>query len=236
MDNETMTSTDDTIAADTSAAPDAPEVAQTLRVTIGANQVKALLRCAGEKDIRQYLNAVCIDTTGGNAVAVATNGTVLLAVLLPDRDDGMVNPRGQWIIPRDALKAVKPAKGWRGRAMPLEITCEFFGAKEPNMQGGAGFQVKGATTAAGETVDCGRFPDWRRVVPLKVSGELAQFNCELAGIFGDVAGDLGVTYAPIGHNGEAAGLVYMGEDAVGVIMPMRVDRVPVINARPDWIG
>lgn len=232
MDHETVTTTTTEAAADDAA----PDIAQTLRVAITAAQVKALLRCAGTDALRGYLNAICIDTTGPEPVAVATNGTVLLAVRLPARNDDMANPRGQWIIARDHFKAVKAEKSGRGLPFALVVTCEHFGAREPTMQGGAGFSIKGATTATGTTLDLGRFPDWRRVVPLNVSGVKAQYNCELAGIFGDVASDLNIKYAPIGHNGEAAGLVDLGADAVGVIMPMRTDKVPAPTARPDWIG
>jgi hypothetical protein len=79
-----------------------------------------------------------------------------------------------------------------------------------------------------------KYPDWRKVVPLTVSGEVAQFNAEYVGAFGKVHKLLGSKYSPvIRHNGDSAARVVLTGDAVGVIMPMRGDPQPLDN--PSWL-
>ena len=200
-----------------------------MKLTIDYAILKALLIVAPKQDIRYYLKGVLVDVRAQDVTLVATNGHVLLAVPCQDSIiDTVVGDRliGQWIIPREALEAVKPCKvGRTTRPITVEI-------KAPDA-----ITITGATTATTTPVD-GRYPDWRRVMPGAASLEVAQFDPALIATFGDVHALLsGSTKSKpvIHHNGRSgAALVSgLGRNALGVIMSYRVDdmRHPGL---PSW--
>ena len=201
-----------------------------MKLTIEHNIIKALLIVAPRQEIRYYLKGVLVDVRAQDVTLVSTNGTVLIAVPYPDNIEGD-RLIGQWIIPREALEAVKPCKA--GRAT-LPIAIEILpGAQTPDPER-PGVTIKapdtiivtGATTTTTKPVD-GRYPDWRRVMPGSASLEVAQFDPALVATFGDVHSMLsGSTKSKpvVHHNGRGGALVSgLGRDALGVIMPYRVD-------------
>jgi len=201
-----------------------------MKIQIKPETIKALLTIAAKGDIRYYLNGLLVDVNAaGVVVLVATDGHRLLA--LPVEPDDVSDARpGEYIIPRDALESVKPVKAGRN-AFPLELTIEQPApAPDPEragvtVQAPARFTLTGATTAAGVVVD-GRYPDWRRVLPVKASGEPGHFQPDYVADFGTVAALLTGKKNPcpvIHHSGLAAALVTgLGANAIGVLMPMRV--------------
>ena len=225
MDHETVTTTTTEAAAD-----DAAPEARTLTLDIEHGCVRALLLHAATKDVRYYLNGVCVDTTGPTACMVATDGHRLLALPIMHISDGL--PRGCYIIPRDALAKVKPRKVDRKHVAPIRITLTangVTGTLPPR------YMIEGDATVTGDCID-GRFPEWRRIVPRSPSGKPGQFNGAYLGDFHEAAkligGGNGV--ATLTHNGDAAALVRLPLEAVGVIMPMRADEP--LKTAPDWIG
>ena len=178
-----------------------------MQFLIPADTIKALLVIAAKNDTRGYLKSVCIDVRESDAVAVATDGHKLLALPLTLADDAPALVPGCYIIRREALESVKPVL-----KRPITVTIDPIARTATLNNGDA------ATTAP--LMD-DKYPDWRRVVPLTVSGEVAQFNAEYVGAFGKVHKLLGRAYSPgILHNGNAAARVVLTGDAVGVIMPM----------------
>ena len=211
-----------------------------MKLTIDHAIIKALLIVAPKQDIRYYIKGVLVDVRAQDVTLVATNGHVLLAVPYVDNIEGD-RLIGQWIIPREALEAVKPCKV--GRAT-LPIAIEILpGAQTPDPER-PGVTIKatdtitiaGTTTTTTKPID-GRYPDWRRVMPGSASLEVAQFDPALVATFGDVHSMLsGSTKGKpvIHHNGRGSALVSgLGRDALGVIMPYRVDdmRHPGL---PSW--
>jgi len=207
--------------------------------------LRALLTVAGERDVRFYLNGVCLDTTGPEPVMVATDGHRMLVVRVPRLVSTL--PRGCYVIPRAMLEAVKPVKLGRGQGdAPVTLTVE---AALPGADAGRATLV-GASTASATLVD-GRFPDWRRVVPSKLTGIASQFNTDYLADFGTVARLLagakrsdGGCFPTFAHAGDIGGrkgdhgaaLVTFprSPDAFGVLMPMRTDSVPTVA--PHWAG
>lgn len=201
-----------------------------MKLTIDHAILKALLLVVPKQDIRYYLEGVLVDVRAQDVTLVSTNGTVLLAV--PHLDD-VEGDRliGQWIIPREALEAVKPCKAGRSS---LPIAVEILpGAQTPDPERpgvtiGAPdtITITGATTTTTKPID-GRYPDWRRVMPGSASLEVAQFDPALVATFGDVHSMLGGSEKikpVVHHNGRGGALVSgLGRDALGVIMPYRVD-------------
>lgn len=186
-----------------------------MRITLDHNIIRALLKFAPKQDVRYYLVGVLVDVRANDITLVATNGHALLAVPLPaDALEGDRVP-GQYIIGRDVLDAVKPAKVGR-TVMPISIGIGADGA----------ITITGATTATAKTLD-GHYPDWRRVMPAQASLEVAQFDPAYVSLFGDVRELLGGSSKDkpvIHHNGNRGALVSgLGRDALGVLMPMRAD-------------
>jgi hypothetical protein len=112
------------------------------------------------------------------------------------------------------LDAVKPVKVPRSDNLPL--TIEIVDAR---------ITITGATTATSPTVD-GRFPDWRRVTPTSANNEPAQYQPEYVASFGKIGELFGGRNVKcvIHYNGTGAALVtFPTSEAIGVIMPLRVD-------------
>jgi DNA polymerase-3 subunit beta len=199
-----------------------------MKITIDHSIIKALLICAAKQDIRYYLKGVCVDArANGDVVLVATDGHRLLAYPVAVDNIEALAP-GEYIIPRETLEAVKPAKAGR-TTLPIhiDITTE---PDQPDpervgvtIKGKTSITVTGATSAVTAPID-GKFPDWRRIIPASTSGEIAQFNADYVSGFGDVCKLLGGSYGPyINHNGTAPSVVTNLPGALGLIMPMRLE-------------
>ena len=189
-----------------------------MQFLIPADTIKALLAIAPKNDIRKYLNSVCIDVRATDAVAVATDGHKLIAVGLVC-DDGDYVP-GQYILPREALEGIKSTL-----KQPVRVTLDLVTRSA---------FVDGYPTRVTIAIMDEHYPDWRKVVPLTVSGEPAQYNAEYIAAFGKAHKLLGGKYSPgILHNGYGAARIVLAGDAIGVLMPMRLDLAPLDN--PSWL-
>lgn len=200
-----------------------------MKFAIEVNTIKALLLAAAKNDTRYYLNGILFDVRDSDAVAVATDGHIMLAVpIAPELDEngtGSYFP-GQYIVPRDALESIKPNK-----IFPLFFTFNPLAQSVTISNAGTETTVK--------LVDA-TFPDWRRAVPETVTDKVSQFDAEYVGTFGKIHKFLGGKYSPaIRHNGDdngggGAARVVLAGNAVGVLMPMRDDRQPLDN--PSWLS
>ncbi len=210
-----------------------------MKITIDHSIIKALLICAAKQDLRYYLKGVLVDARVSDVTLVTTDGHRMLAY--PVVADAVEAPApGQYIIPREALEAVKPRKAGRHT---LPITIEIVTAPDQPDPERAGVMIKGKTsiTVAGATstvtapID-DKYPDWRRVLPKTVSGEPTQYNPEYVGDFGRIAELLGGKFRPyINHNGSSAAPVTNLGPALGVIMPLRLDGDDVkFSTLPAW--
>ena len=194
-----------------------------MKITIDYAIIKALLTAAPKKDIRYYLNGICVDASKDTVVLVATDGHMMLSFpVSADAIEDRIN--GQFIIDRVDLDAIKPAKAGK-HTLPLIIEVDE-----------KGYTISGATKAVNSLVD-GKFPDWRRVVPQTLSGELAQFNLELLSRINDIRKVLGQDeYATtIHHNGRSCAQVTgLKHHALLLLMPMRNDATQGDAPVPSW--
>lgn len=210
-----------------------------MKITIDHNTIKALLICAAKQDLRYYLKGVLVDARASDVTLVTTDGHRMLAYPVATDAIEALAP-GQYIIPREALEAVKPCKAGR---VTLPITIEIVTAPDQpdperggvTIKGKTSITVTGATSAVTAPID-GKFPDWRRVLPKTVSGEPTQYNPEYVSGFGDICKLLGGKYGPfINHNGSSAAPVTNLGPALGVIMPLRLDGDDVkFSSLPSW--
>lgn len=179
-------------------------------LTIKTELLRAALVCAASSEARYYLNGIYVDPAG---FLVSIDGHRLFCAKIevePNSFEG-------WIIPRDAAK--RALAGYK--SPEIEISPERVG------------------DISCRPID-GTFPDWRRVVPQEMCGEVAQFNPAYIADMGKIgeilAGrkskDQGLT-AHIHHNGEGlAGVTFPGHDGVyGVLMPIRT-----AHTDADWKG
>lgn len=168
---------------------------------------------APKSEIRYYLVGVLLEVTDAGRFYVSTDGHKLVVIREAKQE---ADENGQWIIPRDVILGIKLSK------RPVIDVCEF------SQENGKASITYCGTETRFNLVD-GKFPDWRRVIPSKVSGEIAQFNPNyLVAIRDCAAATVGIGKCSglyLAHNGNSAGLYQAGDvNFIGVIMPLRVDR------------
>ena len=185
-------------------------------IMIDRNKLKAAARFAASdpKDARLSLHGVLVEASPAGIRLAATDGHVMLvqrAAGEPDTDT--------WtgIVPSDVIKA---ALAWKGnKNLPIILI-----PGEPECR---------LTRATGEALVFvpapGPFPDYRRVVPKAPDGTASYYDPDLLTKFKRAAEDLGSNLGLFGlrQGGDGAGLVYISDDAVGVIMPMRSSAIDV---------
>ena len=178
-------------------------------IMIDRNKLKAAARFAADsKDLRRTLHGVLVEASPAGVRLVATDGHVLLV----QRAAGDVDT-DTWtgIIPSDVIKA---ALAWKGsKTLPIILI-----PGEPECR---------LTRATGEALVFvpapGPFPDYRKVIPKAPDGKPSHYDPDLLVRFKRAAEDLGSGLGLFGlrQGGDGSGLVYLTEDAVGVVMPMR---------------
>ena len=185
-------------------------------IMLDRNKLKAAARFAASdpKDKRLSLHGVLVEASPAGIRLAATDGHVMLvqrAAADADTDT--------WtgIVPADVIKA---ALAWKGnKTLPIIL-----------IPGEPGCRL---TRAAGEALVFvpapGPFPDYRRVIPKGPSGEASFYDPDLLTRFKRAAEDLGSNLGLFGlrQGGDGSGLVYLTDDAVGVIMPMRAGAIDV---------
>lgn len=183
------------------------------------NKLRAALIFAADKDIRFYLNSVClhVDECGG-ARLVSTDGHRLAIITLGDYPAAAP---GEYLIPRDSIKSIKKASGRSFNGVNIEIDADRFTLTAYD-------EILGG----GKLID-GKFPDFQRVTPASVddwSGQAATFNADYVHDIKRALVELGdkngfFTMAQNGPNN--AGLVVRADKGfLCVVMAMRGDDMP----------
>lgn len=211
-----------------------------MKITIDHSVIRALLICAPKTDLRYYLVGICVDARASDVTLVTTDGHRMLTYpVAADAIEGLAP--GQYIIPREALEAVKPAKAGR---VTLPITIDIVTAPDTleggvTVKGKTSVTITGATSTVTPLID-GKYPDWRRVMPAKATGEPAQYSGHYMADFHTIAGLLSDSKSPMApivhHNGTGSALVTrLGAGALGVIMPVRYDTEDMAHpGLPAW--
>jgi len=189
---------------------------------IPRSYLAAVARFAAKDDIRYYLNGVLVEVHANIAYLVGTDGHTL-AVARIARDGENMAGQGSAILPRELVEKIK-AKGNHGLALVLSV----------GEDGQCTLNDCGTRTTSG-AID-GKFPDWRRVIPRKVSGEAQFLQPDFLARCKKAAEDLGSKTGnfALGYNGNSAALVTYDEPGIlSVIMPMRGS---ACEAAPEWVG
>jgi hypothetical protein len=89
-----------------------------------------------------------------------------------------------------------------------------------------------------EEVDAPYYPDYRQVIPKRVTGEVAQFDIHLLNRINKAAealhGKRETCHVRIAHNGQTSALIHLAdENFTGCIMPLRDPDAP--REAPGWV-
>ena len=172
-------------------------------ILIPVNVLKAMSLLASKKDVRYYLNGVCVESNSQHTRIVATDGHILGVYQTTEtaHDDKAFSI----IIPNEII-----AK--------LDKKDNFLSTNEHD-----NWVIDGI---AFTPID-GKFPDYQRVLPRgEMTNEVAQFNPDFITRFQKVGKLLANNAVPtIAHNGTGSALVDIGlPNFVGVMMPMRTEK------------
>ena len=185
-----------------------------MKITLKTSILRAALICSAKKDIRYYLQGVCISINHPEvAMVYGTDGHILFAGQCPIVVHEAPTEYGfQIIIPSDTIKAIDKKSEF------IDLETIEGGAKDYYLLGNARFQA----------ID-GRYPDISRVVPsrdafseLKASyfepDLLVRGNEAMAMYYGDKKGKA----FPLLQRGSDSGVIHNNRnDALVVVMPMR---------------
>ena len=199
-----------------------------MKITLKTSVLRAALICAAKKDLRYYLQGVCVSINNPDvAMVYGTDGHVLFAGqsvivchVAPE------NYGFDVIIPSDTIKAIDKKSEF------IDLETIEGGAKDYYLLGNARFQAIDA-----------RYPDISRVVPsrdlfseLKPSNFdpelLVKGNEALAMFYGAKKGKV----FPLHQRGNDSGTIHNNQnDAVVVVMPMRSDIGTYQGLNPDFM-
>lgn len=178
-----------------------------MKVFIPQNAIKAAVHCMAKKDVRYYLNGCLFDFEHGTVNSlylISTNGHMLSAFRLGlEYLEDEQTSNFKIIVPRDVMiGAAKVKTGCVLESMPdgrYMLGDIVFSPIE------------------------GRYPDYRRVIPTEISGEVSHVSPEyvLAGF--NALADFGEKEIRLTQNGNSCAVVHAGTNfALVAIMPRNV--------------
>lgn len=199
------------------------------------NALKAVSRFQSVKDVRFYLNGVCIEWNALQTRMIATDGHALIVHKSDAKDDNA--GAGSIIIPADAVKTMlawKPENKWQ-KDQPIMVeqsaNGEFRASWHNNL-------------TLFRPID-GQFPNYRRVMPVTVTGAADFYDAEFLIRTKRASEDLGsdngrfeLSYngAVPDENGQTGasgpGIAVINDSCFVIIMPMR--QGPADLAATNW--
>jgi len=209
-----------------------------IKLTVRAEAIAVLKLFAADKDVRYYLNGINLEIGRKETRLVATNGVMLGCFRVESEQPDVDAPLTNIMIPNDLLKPIK-AKGMVEILIgPLETKKDAKGEEVPVSNARPVTLTYAGLSMSGKTLD-GIFPDWRRAIPSKVSGEAAQFDPRFTGTLAKawsiLHGGKGPHCVGLGFNGNDGALITLAdENFVGVLMPLHPHAVTAPETPPCW--
>ena len=175
-----------------------------MKIYTSLSALRAISALAARDDIRYYLNGVLIEASTHTTRLVGTNGHVMGIYDNIDQENEL-DGRVSFILPESALALLKPAKNKLDQVVIENGTLTVVGGASVNF-----------------TAVDGKYPDYARVIPDKVTGETAQFNPDYVADFKKAYKLLNAKTFHIHHNGHGGAVVDFGlANFLGVMMPLR---------------
>lgn len=204
-------------------------------LTVPAEYIAVLKLFAAVKDVRHYLNGIALEIGATESRLVATNGVILGYFRVVSEQP---KPLTNIIIPHDLLKHIKPNGVVEITIGPRQAEDNGRSEKASMLYSRPVSIVHAGMSVSGQTIDS-VFPDYRSVIPSKVSGQPAQFDarlfCTLAKAWSILHGNKDPHLVGIGYNGQGPALINLANDNfTGIIMPLREGAVNVPVEPPAW--
>ena len=209
-----------------------------IKLIVRAEIIAVLKLFASDKDVRNYLNGIALEIGATESRLVATNGSMLGCIRIVSEQPEVTAPLTNIIIPNDLLKSIKPSGMVEITIGDLETKDNGKGEQVPVSNSRPITLTYAGVSISGKTID-GIFPEFRRVIPSKVSGQPAQFDPRFTGTLAKawsiIHGGRGPHLVGIGFNGTDGALIDLAyEDFTGVIMPLRSNAISAPVAPPPW--
>lgn len=187
-------------------------------VHLSLKSLKAALCIAAKEDIRYYLNGVLVEAGALVTRVVATDGHMLFA---HDYKHGTPQWEGKFIIQRDTLEMLTRP---RQRSDVVQVEIIRLATHKDSVH-----EVEEARFVFPAQIGFkpvqGVFPDYRRVIPAKVSGEAGVYNSTLVAAMEKARkamGGLSHGHLAVYQGGaDGCALVDLPQGAIGVMMPFR---------------
>ena len=199
-----------------------------MKITLKTSVLRAALLCSAKKDIRYYLQGICISFNHPEiAMVCGTNGHILFAGQCPIDVIEAPDAYGfEIIVPGDVIKGLDK----KADVVMLETIDAM--PKGHYVLGNTRFQAIDA-----------RFPDVSRVIPsrdafseLKVSYFKPEYLCTANEALAMFYGDRKDKCYSLAQRGDASGVVHNERnDALVVVMPMRNDAGSYQGLNPDFM-
>ena len=199
-----------------------------MKISLKTSVLRAALLCSAKKDIRYYLQGICISFNHPEiAMVCGTNGHILFAGQCPI---GVIEAPDAYgfeiIVPGDVIKGLDK----KADVVMLETIDAM--PKGHYVLGNTRFQAIDA-----------RFPDVSRVIPsrdafseLKVSYFKPEYLCTANEALAMFYGDRKDKCYSLAQRGDASGVVHNERnDALVVVMPMRNDAGNYQGLNPDFM-
>jgi DNA polymerase-3 subunit beta len=182
-----------------------------INTTIEMSTIKALMLFAGKKDVRFYLNGLHIEQSANGTIAVACNGHVIAVA----RIDSEAHEPASIIIDRQYIDNIKSNHA---------ITFKQVDS------GTVSIRTENGTLTV-PVID-GKYPDWRRVVSARQTGERAYFDPDYAALVNKAGQTIRKSKLPyiIQQNGDKPGYCNLNDIVHAYVMPMRAYYGEVISS------
>lgn len=194
-----------------------------MQVTIKQSTIKAVAYAMEKTGYRDYLKGILIHTNGHDTRLVATDGHRMNIAII--ERTMLVEAPQQYIIPASLVSTICKCKAARGNKKP-DVTLTFNDGK-------VAAALPDGTEAVAKLVD-GNYPDYDRVIPKTLSGEVAQYNPQyVLDAYKACADYLGVKDHNFGlsMNGQNGCAVMACDGFAALIMPWRAETVTTIDSR-----
>ena len=186
-----------------------------LKVTLNIRALRATLVAVSTEETRYYLNGINLEFTPDGVIMAATDGHRMIVLRQPYGEHAATAAHASVIVPRDLVAKLKI------KHKTLDTT-DLTIADDGRLT----FEHAGESFG-GSRVD-GVFPNYRRIVPQDLDGEVAQYDPIYLADFAKARKELGgdrTTSPVVRYNGESPAVVDFawGTDfqAIGVLMPIR---------------
>ena len=188
------------------------------------DQLIAALCTAPKADVRQYLVSVLVEATNLETRLISSAGSVMSVQRADAKGDNDVEGAVKVLLPLALLERVKKNR------LSDHVEIIRIGDDWHMRDDAAQISFKPMED---------RYPDYRRILPAKLSGDAARFDPALLQVFVKAAAVFGLKphEVQLSPDGEKGMLVSIGRDTeyIGVLMPLREKTLPVkLTAAPSW--